>query len=101
MAFIAFAYFHQGGGWNANSRFAMVRAIVEQGKLSIDSYLLYAPVSESGTDLRRIELQNASYASEGKTNVLVWLDRQGKAFPIDPQFQTQAERVPDQFNLVD
>ena len=32
-AFIAFAYFHQGGGWNQNVRFAMVRAIVEEGRL--------------------------------------------------------------------
>lgn len=97
IALVAFGYFHQGGGWNANSRFAMVRAIVEQGELSIDSYLIYTPVSDTGTDLRRIDLQNASYVSNGKTNVLVWLDRQGKAFPIDPKFESQTEK----FNLID
>ena len=30
---IAYAYFYQGGGWNQNTRFALVRAIVEQGTL--------------------------------------------------------------------
>jgi hypothetical protein len=36
--FAAYAYFHQGGGWNQNSRFDQVRAIVEAGVLSIDRY---------------------------------------------------------------
>jgi hypothetical protein len=34
--FVAYAYFYQAGGWNQNSRFALVRAIVEQGTLQID-----------------------------------------------------------------
>ena len=29
-AWVAFAFFHQGGGWNQNARFAMVRAVVER-----------------------------------------------------------------------
>jgi hypothetical protein len=29
----AFAYFHQGGGWNQNARFAEVRAMAEEGPL--------------------------------------------------------------------
>ncbi len=28
VAFISYAYFYQGGGWNQNSRFDLVRAIV-------------------------------------------------------------------------
>jgi hypothetical protein len=36
--FLSYAYFYQGGGWNQNSRFDMVRAILEQKTLSIDSY---------------------------------------------------------------
>lgn len=32
----SYAYFYQAGGWNQNSRFALVRAIVEQGTLTID-----------------------------------------------------------------
>ena len=36
--FISYAYFYQGGGWNQNSRFALVRAILERHTLSIDAY---------------------------------------------------------------
>ena len=35
---ISYAYFYEGGGWNQNSHFDLVRAIVEQGTLRIDSY---------------------------------------------------------------
>lgn len=40
-AWIAFASFHQGGGWHQNARFAAVRAIVEQGRFSVDDYAIY------------------------------------------------------------
>jgi len=33
-----YAYFYQGGGWNANSRFALVRSLVERGRLDINRY---------------------------------------------------------------
>jgi hypothetical protein len=36
--FVSYAYFYQAGGWNANSRFDLVRAIVEQGTVVIDAY---------------------------------------------------------------
>ena len=36
--FISYAYFYQGGGWNQNSRFDLVRAVLEQGALRIDAY---------------------------------------------------------------
>ena len=32
----SYGYFYQAGGWNQNSRFALVRAIVEHGTLRID-----------------------------------------------------------------
>jgi hypothetical protein len=35
--FGAYAWFCQGGGWNQNSRFDQVRAVVETGRLSIDA----------------------------------------------------------------
>jgi hypothetical protein len=38
LAFTAYAYFYQGGGWNASVRFDLVRAIVEQGTVRIDGY---------------------------------------------------------------
>ena len=34
----AYAYFYQAGGWNTNSRFDLVRSIVEEGTFQIDSY---------------------------------------------------------------
>ena len=36
--FISYAYFYQAGGWNQNSRFALVRAMLEQHSLQIDAY---------------------------------------------------------------
>jgi hypothetical protein len=36
--FVSYAYFYQGGGWNQNSRFDLIRAIVEEHALAIDSY---------------------------------------------------------------
>lgn len=35
---LSYAYFYPGGGWNQNTRFDLVRAIVERGTLSIDAY---------------------------------------------------------------
>jgi hypothetical protein len=34
----AYAFFFQAGGWNANVRFALVRSVVEQGRLTIDDF---------------------------------------------------------------
>src|SRR5215471_19789495 len=39
--FVSYAYFYQAGGWNQNSRFALVRAIVEEHTVRIDSYREY------------------------------------------------------------
>ena len=36
--FISYAYFYEGGGWNQNSRFDLIRAIIEQRTLRIDAY---------------------------------------------------------------
>src|SRR5579863_6094916 len=36
--FLSFIYFYEGGGWNQNSRFDLLRAIVEQHTLVIDAY---------------------------------------------------------------
>lgn len=40
IAFVSYAYFYQGGGWNVNSRLDLVRAIVEEGGIRIDSFHL-------------------------------------------------------------
>jgi len=39
--FFSYAYFYQAGGWNQNSRFALVRAILERHTLQIDAYQLH------------------------------------------------------------
>jgi hypothetical protein len=36
--FASYAYFYQAGGWNQNSRFALVRAVLERHTLRIDAY---------------------------------------------------------------
>src|SRR3954470_15456395 len=36
--FISFIYFYEGGGWNQNSRFDLLRAMVERHTLQIDAY---------------------------------------------------------------
>lgn len=38
VAFVSYAYFYEGGGWNQNSRFDLVRAILDEHTLCIDSY---------------------------------------------------------------
>ncbi len=38
---LSYAYFYQAGGWNQNSRFALVRAILERHTLQIDAYQLH------------------------------------------------------------
>jgi hypothetical protein len=38
VAFFSFIYFYEGGGWNQNSRFDLLRAIVERHSLQIDAY---------------------------------------------------------------
>lgn len=36
--FLSYAYFYPAGGWNQNSRFDLVRAVLERHSLSIDAY---------------------------------------------------------------
>ena len=38
VVFVSYAYFYEGGGWNQNSRFDLVRAILDEHTLSIDAY---------------------------------------------------------------
>jgi hypothetical protein len=83
-AFVAFAFFHQGGGWNQNGRFAMVRAIVEEGTPWIDSYLVYAG-TEPGPDARlvRVPVRNGEFSIGGRDYAFWWRDAQGRPVPID------------------
>ncbi|MGE5057147.1 MAG: hypothetical protein ACM3WP_23555 [Acidobacteriota bacterium] len=38
VSFLSFLYFYEAGGWNQNSRFDLLRAIVERHTLQIDAY---------------------------------------------------------------
>jgi hypothetical protein len=38
VSFLSFTYFYEGGGWNQNSRFDLLRAMVERHTLQIDAY---------------------------------------------------------------
>src|SRR6185503_3693665 len=38
---LSYAYFYEAGGWNQNSRFALVRAVLERHTLQIDAYQLH------------------------------------------------------------
>jgi hypothetical protein len=80
--FFAFAYFHQGGGWNQNSRFAEVRAIVEEGRFAIDDFLIYKidPTDPAGRRFVRVPLHNAEYEWEGKPYRLSWVDMEYNLF---------------------
>lgn len=80
--FFAFAYFNQGGGWNQNSRFAEVRAIVEEGRFPIDDFLIYR-VDPPGNDLVRVPVRNTAYDFEGKHYRLAWVDMTYSMIPMN------------------
>lgn len=63
--FAAYAWFHQGGGWNQNARFDQVRSVVESGDLAINDYLVYLPTTDpaDGPDIRRGALTDPELAS--------------------------------------
>lgn len=79
--FFAFAFFHQGGGWNQNSRFAEVRAMVEQGRFAIDDFLVYERVEGSDV-LRRNPVERAEYERHDKRFRLAWVDMEWNLFPM-------------------
>ena len=89
--FFAFAYFHQGGGWNQNSRFAEVRAMVEEGRFAIDNFLVYQrdPVKD---DLVRVPVGHAEYDFDGQRHALCWVDGSWTFFPISGR-PTSADTV--------
>ena len=85
--FFAFAYFHQGGGWNQNSRFAEVRAIVEEGRFAIDDFLVYKrdPARATRDHFMRLPLDHAEYTWEGERYRLSWVDQEWTFFPVNEE----------------
>ncbi|MDP9292616.1 MAG: hypothetical protein M3O82_09675, partial [Verrucomicrobiota bacterium] len=80
--FFAFAYFHQGGGWNQNSRFAEVRAMVEEHRFAIDSFLIYDG-NEGSEHLTRTSINNGDFVLGGKTQRIAWTGSEGNLVPIN------------------
>ena len=46
--FSAYAWFHQGGGWNQNARFDQIRAFSERGTWSIERFAYFEEVPDAG-----------------------------------------------------
>src|SRR5277367_4475035 len=92
--FVTFAWFHQGGGWNQNSRFAEVRAIVEEGRFAIDDFLIYKinPTDPTGRRFTRVPLRNAEYEWQGKPYRLSWVDMDYNLFPVNEHSPTPAAK---------
>jgi hypothetical protein len=81
--FFGFAYFNQGGGWNQNSRFAEVRAIVEEGRFAIDDFLVYKHDPGWGGDrFLRAPLDHAEYSYGGEHYRLSWVDQEWNLYPV-------------------
>ena len=70
LSFVTFAWFHQGGGWNQNARFAEVRAIVEQGTFAVDDFMVYRP--GTGRLMVRESVKNGEFVRDGKVHRLCW-----------------------------
>ncbi len=80
--FVAFAYFHQGGGWNQNSRFAMVRAMAEERAFTIDNFLVYE-AGAAGKPLLRRRVRNGDFEDDEGTKRLCWTGHGWDLHPVN------------------
>ena len=85
LSFVTFAWFHQGGGWNQNARFAEVRALVEQGRFAVDDYMVYHP--GEGRHLVRSRLERGEFVFEEKRHQLTWGDWRNVGTVAKPDWQ--------------
>lgn len=85
LALVGVGYFHQGGGWNQNSRFALVRSIVEDGSFFLDSHLVYRRVEDGGAPgtLERVPVRNGNLTLGEADLALAWRGRTA-LLPVDP-----------------
>jgi hypothetical protein len=95
LAWVSYAYFHQGGGWNQNGRFALTRALVEEQKPWIDDYLVYAADGDAGSSaLRRVPVRNGCFTHAGRTFALAWTQEDGSLTALAPDAPPDARLVP-------
>jgi hypothetical protein len=86
--FATYSYFHQGGGWNQNSRFDQVRAIVEGGEFQINNYMTYrlGPEKDGNPKLSRLTvpsgIQLEQLSSIANTGDVALFD--GRIYPNKP-----------------
>ncbi|MEO6741997.1 MAG: hypothetical protein ABIP20_17265 [Chthoniobacteraceae bacterium] len=85
LSFITFAWFHQGGGWNQNARFAEVRAIVEQGRFAVDDYMVYRPTQSRHLDRPRVV--RGEFTFGGERHQLSWGDWQNVGTETKPDWR--------------
>ena len=88
LSFVTFAWFHQGGGWNQNARFAEVRAIVGQGRIAVDDYLVYRPAQ--GRHLVRPQVVRGEFTINGERHQLSWGDWQNLGTEAAPEWRQMA-----------
>jgi hypothetical protein len=97
LAWTTYAYFHQGGGWNQNGRFAMARALVEQREPWIDDFLVYARSgSATSPGLRRIPVRDGRFEDQGRSYALGWYTPDGSLTPLAADTPPDARLVPAQ-----
>ena len=81
VCWLSFAYFNQGGGWNQNSRFSEIRAMVEEGRFAIDDFFVYQRAPE-GDEIQRLPVRHAEYEKEGQRYRLCWVDSNYELYPV-------------------
>ena len=94
-AFLAFSYFHAGGGWNQNARFAMARAVVEGHTFAIDDYLVYRAGDQGRpSDLARIPVHGGRLQVAGKPFAMAWRGDDGLPIRLDSERLDQRDLAP-------
>lgn len=85
---ISYSYFHQGGGWTNNSRFAQIRSVVERRKFEINDYVIYRFVHDVDGKLK---LRRMAFPSDIKKEQIAWIANtgdfslfQGRLYPNKP-----------------
>lgn len=84
LVLLVVGWFHQGGGWNQNARFALVRAIVDGRTLFLDDWLVYGKEGTHGS-LSRASLDRGNFERDGAPAALAWSGPAGRLVPIDAE----------------
>lgn len=93
LAWLSYAWFHEGGGWNQNGRFAQTRALVESRRPWIDDDLVYVPAAPGTTALRRLPVRDGVFTFDGTSYALSWYAGDGPLVPLSSSVPAATERV--------